>query len=117
MSEWIEACHKRDALQAELNHPSMSRVYETQARESNATIFWLSSAHTANDRRNFKRTDVFEDIPDRLPSYAAPTLLFRPDGFKVAMGTTPISRQLVLVQGPSTGEVTRWSVAACGVKG
>jgi hypothetical protein len=31
MSEWIEACHKRDALQAELNHPSMSRVYETQA--------------------------------------------------------------------------------------
>jgi|SRR5580700_3762878 hypothetical protein len=32
VAAWIEACQKRDALQAELNHPSMSRVYETQAR-------------------------------------------------------------------------------------
>jgi hypothetical protein len=30
VAEWIEACQKRDALQAELNEPTTSRVYETQ---------------------------------------------------------------------------------------
>jgi hypothetical protein len=30
VAEWIEACQKRDALQAELNEPSASRLYETQ---------------------------------------------------------------------------------------
>jgi len=31
VAAWIEACQRRDALQAELNQPSMSRVYEAQA--------------------------------------------------------------------------------------
>jgi hypothetical protein len=30
VAEWIEACQKRDALQAELNEQTTSRVYETQ---------------------------------------------------------------------------------------
>ena len=30
VAAWIEACQKRDALQAELNEPTTSRVYETQ---------------------------------------------------------------------------------------
>ena len=32
VAAWIEACQKRDALQAELNEPTGSRLYETQAR-------------------------------------------------------------------------------------
>jgi len=31
VAAWIEACQRRDALQAELNEPTISRVYETQA--------------------------------------------------------------------------------------
>jgi hypothetical protein len=31
VAEWAEACKKRDALQAELNEPTASRLYETQA--------------------------------------------------------------------------------------
>ena len=30
VAEWIEACQKRDALQAEIDDPTTSRVYETQ---------------------------------------------------------------------------------------
>jgi hypothetical protein len=29
--EWLEACQKRDALQAELSAPTISRLYDTQA--------------------------------------------------------------------------------------
>jgi hypothetical protein len=31
VAAWIEACQKRDALQAEIDEPTISRVYETQA--------------------------------------------------------------------------------------
>jgi hypothetical protein len=31
VAEWVEACKKRDALQAEVNEPTNSRLYDTQA--------------------------------------------------------------------------------------
>jgi hypothetical protein len=31
VAEWLEACQKRDALQAELSAPTTSRLYDTQA--------------------------------------------------------------------------------------
>ena len=31
VAEWTAACHKRDALQAELSEPTTSRLYDTQA--------------------------------------------------------------------------------------
>jgi hypothetical protein len=31
ISEWINACQKRDAIQSELSEPTISRLYETQA--------------------------------------------------------------------------------------
>ena len=31
VGEWLEACHKRDALRAELDAPTTSRLYDTQA--------------------------------------------------------------------------------------
>jgi hypothetical protein len=38
-AEWIESCRERDALQAELNAPTVSRLYEAQVefiRETSA---------------------------------------------------------------------------------
>jgi hypothetical protein len=31
VAEWVEACKKRDTLQAEVSEPTISRAYETQA--------------------------------------------------------------------------------------
>jgi hypothetical protein len=31
VAEWVEACKRRDALQAEVNEPTTSRLYDTQA--------------------------------------------------------------------------------------